>query len=1110
MDDDDDFDVFAKIDSIVEQHLQTKVSNKRNVSPQSTDKFQPANRNLAERSSWQQPAHGSQPPPGLVHHSDHGPTNGQQQGPRGNQAARGAHAAVVEPQIYSVQAGPQNGYSSAPKNVFADAVPSTGAPALQRPLKGAPHARPPHAPWLPQQPRPTAQATAAHPMGSASHASATRPPHAAGIGPGRPGMPMSVARPGRTQEIAPPSVSRGPIAVAGRGGTAPGLQAASSAGAPGGMPHQRPLSSGFGAGYTPGQLPAKSAAAQPRPLELQSPIRGGPAASAAPSSLQPTNSLVAAQLAGAEEALPELTLATTLDRLQRERDELQRRLNDNEGQNALLRARVERAERERLEVQTRISQASQGGLTAATLADTQRKLDTALKELAFKEQEAAEVQRRNADRDARLKAADAQAAALAAEAKRLEQQRTQLEAELAEAHRERRERAADASTSGAGNEVLRSPGAGRRSLSPRNWQQQQQQQLPSAAARKLVRAPAGSAARSATASAGQKRRLSGATAAAGPSSHSGEHCNSGRSSQPPILAIPAEPIHERTTWHSAASPSGIGSLWQSLSAACGASLAALLAERGGEGTSPESTADEVVRQARLLAWGVDSAGPALLCALCSALAAEHQRTNDQASQLDIRWRCAMLDVLSALLRLCRSCQALALASLVPSGQLPAAPPVPPTGLGPRVQLHKPANTAGGSEVAASSGALGLEALVLVDAASTSNTLPPLLNHLRGLRLGNLEACGRGVLGVLLGTLMQTDSACASFLCTLHAVAALTAVAPPLDRAVMSPILTSGVLEKAASQKLAFLQVLHLLLECPAVCDLLEASLAAQAAQGQGADAELAASADAQLAASAADASAGVQGNPDEGGGTERGTKSWSGCWNIFQALNNCLSAAPAATKATAGPLQGPANDCPYQVPRRALLVLALCMEAGRYGLLLPLLSEEAGSPSLVQRLVILVDDVTRSPEGGLLQALAAQPRPATVPEARRWQVALRVVQEALTLLRGLSAAEHLRELVLEEHLASPAATRLCHVVVGRIVQLRPLPARLLRSAAPLPLAPWAHAVGASSVTRSVCVSTDSADGSPGGLPVATVEDVTHLAKGLLRRVQERLPVLMQP
>lgn len=183
--------------------------------------------------------------------------------------------------------------------------------------------------------------------------------------------------------------------------------------------------------------------------------------------------------------------------------------------------------------------------------------------------------------------------------------------------------------------------------------------------------------------------------------------------------------------------------------------------------------------------------------------------------------------------------------------------------------------------------------------------------------------------------------------------------------------------------------------------------------------------------------------------------SWSGCWNIFKALNNCLNAAPAAAKGTALPLQGPADDCPYQVtchsgpaksvsavhvragakegiaavhemfsrhaqkmqghcipwhcasmhasvlafalhtctkdmeghrtlwhlhafctcgmcaqvPRRALLVLALCTEAGRYGLLLPLLSEEAGSPSLVQRLVILVDDVTRSPPGELSKCL---------------------------------------------------------------------------------------------------------------------------------------------
>lgn len=38
---------------------------------------------------------------------------------------------------------------------------------------------------------------------------------------------------------------------------------------------------------------------------------------------------------------------------------------------------------------------------------------------------------------------------------------------------------------------------------------------------------------------------------------------------------------------------------------------------------------------------------------------------------------------------------------------------------------------------------------------------------------------------------------------------------------------AGALERAAGHKMAFLRILHLLLECPAICDLLEASLAAQ-------------------------------------------------------------------------------------------------------------------------------------------------------------------------------------------------------------------------------------------------------------------------------------------
>lgn len=62
--------------------------------------------------------------------------------------------------------------------------------------------------------------------------------------------------------------------------------------------------------------------------------------------------------------------------------------------------------------------------------------------------------------------------------------------------------------------------------------------------------------------------------------------------------------------------------------------------------------------------------------------------------------------------------------------------------------------------------------------------------------------------------------------------------------------------------------------------------------------------------------------------------------------------------------------------------------------------------------------------------LAAPKQATTASEALRWQQALRLAQEALTLLRGLSVQELLQELVLEEHLALSASTRLCHTVVG--------------------------------------------------------------------------------
>jgi hypothetical protein len=59
-----------------------------------------------------------------------------------------------------------------------------------------------------------------------------------------------------------------------------------------------------------------------------------------------------------------------------------------------------------------------------------------------------------------------------------------------------------------------------------------------------------------------------------------------------------------------------------------------------------------------------------------------------------------------------------------------------------------------------------------------------------------------------------------------------------------------------------------------------------------------------------------------------------------------------------------------QVPRAALALLAALLEARCAGLLLPLLSAEAGPPALLPRLLALLDAATRAP-GGLAGRNAA-------------------------------------------------------------------------------------------------------------------------------------------
>ena len=67
-----------------------------------------------------------------------------------------------------------------------------------------------------------------------------------------------------------------------------------------------------------------------------------------------------------------------------------------------------------------------------------------------------------------------------------------------------------------------------------------------------------------------------------------------------------------------------------------------------------------------------------------------------------------------------------------------------------------------------------------------------------------------------------------------------------------------------------------------------------------------------------------------------------------------------------------------QVPRRAMAAVALLLESGRNGLLLPLLSEEMGGASCVQQLVHLADRASQPSGASLPPALSGTHRPIVI------------------------------------------------------------------------------------------------------------------------------------
>ncbi|KAK9840657.1 hypothetical protein WJX81_007653 [Elliptochloris bilobata] len=346
--------------------------------------------------------------------------------------------------------------------------------------------------------------------------------------------------------------------------------------------------------------------------------------------------------------------------------------------------------------------------------------------------------------------------------------------------------------------------------------------------------------------------------------------------------------------------------------------------------------------------------------------------------------------------------------------------------------------------------------------------------------------GTGVLRLLLQQLLTQGVSDGLGAAALRALTALVAASRAnRGRAAMAPVLTSGALERGA-----------------APMDGVEPGGAREglrAERGEG-------------------SRAGRGKGPLVPGDAVR----WRGAWQLLAALLACLAPPPpqlpparsllpaaspgaspsrlaiarpphAGASAERGAASAlPSGWGPYKMQRRAMAAVAALLEAQRHGLLLALLSDEAGacataSPvgaaassssghsggALAQRLVTLADAVTKADGGGVLAVMRVPQLPSdgrgagAAAAAAAWVERLRLAQEALTLLRGLAADAHTAAAMHEDLAASPAALRTCLVALSRLAQWQP-PLPALLACVPLrALRAWAPAIGSSSTARSI-------------------------------------------
>jgi hypothetical protein len=96
---------------------------------------------------------------------------------------------------------------------------------------------------------------------------------------------------------------------------------------------------------------------------------------------------------------------------------------------------------------------------------------------------------------------------------------------------------------------------------------------------------------------------------------------------------------------------------------------------------------------------------------------------------------------------------------------------------------------------------------------------------------------------------------------------------------------------------------------------------------------------------------------------------------------------------------------------------------------------------------------------------------------------------------------------MDDLVSIPATARLTVTTLSRLTRLEappPPPPGAAPPPEPLPLAPWARAIGSSTDDASIAEAGGGAGSGPEGRPRCGVEDVVYMAKSCRRRVLVRL------